>query len=217
MPFDLDLSFGGKRYKDAQRGLMVLGEQLGKAADDFSPAIKKQLRDLMDTIIAAMRQRHSTPWAAGVTLPTGNRTGKLAKRSGRFMRTLKGEVHGTGDAVRGELYGDPLLVVHEEGRTITPKKKQYLAIPLPAALDSRGVPKKRSPRDWKRTFVAKSRKGNLIIFRKVSKSKILPLYLLTKKSVIPERLGLVITGQTALPVFEDRLFDKLVRELMKGI
>lgn len=216
MPFDLDLAFGGKRYKNAQRGLEIMGATLEKNVKDFNPVIKKELRDLLDTVIAAMQQRHSTPWSPGQKLPKGDRTGKLAKRSGKLMRSLRGTVKGSGDNSYGELTGSGLLEVHEEGRTIRPKRKKYLAVPLPAALTTRGTPKKRKPRDWKNTFVAKSRKGNLLIFQRMrGKGKIRPLYWLTTEVRIPARLGAVLTAETALPVFEDRLFEKLVRELLK--
>ena len=64
-----------------------------------------------------------------------------------------------------------------------------MTIPLDAALNANGTPKKKRARDWKDTFVAKSKRGNLIIFQKRGR-RIVPLYVLKKRVRIPARLGL---------------------------
>ena len=84
------------------------------------------------------------------------------------------------NARRGE------AAVHEHGATIRPRRAKYLAIPLPAALSSRGTLLRR-PRKWKNTFVAKSRKGNLIIFQKRGKT-IIPLFVPSTNLVVAPRV-----------------------------
>lgn len=216
MALELELTFGGKRFRDAKKGLQALGDDLARNVKDFNPAIRKELRDLMDTVIDALRKRHDTAWRAGQRLPTGDRQGRLAKRSGGLLRSLRGIVSVSGKEASGQIRGDGLLLVHENGKTIRPKRAQFLTIPLPAAMDSRGVPKKRRARDWPNTFVKRSKRGNLIIFQKKG-GQLVPLYFLTKETKIPKRLGLKVTVDTAIPVFQDRLFDRLTRELLKGI
>ena len=97
--------------------------------------------------------------------------GTINHRSGALrnsIRTLPAEEHfGT---IQGRMtIGTPYAGVHfgpqGQSMTITPKGTQYLAIPLPAAQGNYGEAKG-SPRDpiFGKTFVQKSKAGNLIIF-----------------------------------------------------
>lgn len=212
--FDLELKFGGKRYTDAKAGLHAIARQMERNVKSFNPHIRRQLRDLLDTVAEAMAQRHSTPWSSGRRMPVGAAQGRLQRRSGRAMRMLAAGVAvvGTGDNTVGRLHGPRYLAVHEKGATVSAKRAKYLAIPLPAALTKTGVPKKRRPREWKNTFVQRSRRGNLIIFQKRG-GTLIPLYVLKKSVSIPPRLGLGATTKIAIPVFEDRLFDRLMQAM----
>ncbi len=106
------------------------------------------------------------------------------------------------------------LSVHEDGAVIR-KKGKMLAIPLPAALDSRGRPLKRGPRAWRNTFVARSRKGNLLIFQKRGKD-IIPLFVLKDQVKIPRRLGMGVTMDKAAPVYIERVFERALASLKKA-
>ena len=64
--------------------------------------------------------------------------------------------------------------IHEVGGVIRAKSARYLTIPLPAALDRRGVARQPSARGWKNTFVAESKRGNLLIFQRRG-AQIVPL------------------------------------------
>jgi len=97
--------------------------------------------------------------------------------------------------------------LQEYGGTVRPVNSKYLAIPLPAALDKRGTPLKKSPRDYPDAFLlmtgnVKSRGVQLYIARikekapPKRKSKKAPqpdklefLYLLRRSVKIPPRLG----------------------------
>jgi hypothetical protein len=107
--------------------------------------------------------------------------------------------------------------IHELGGVITPRRSRYLAIPLDNALNFQGVPLRPGPRFWKDTFVRKSRKGNLIIFQKRGPGKIVPLYLLKKRVRIPARLGLQATLDTAVPLFQEQIFDRLVQKILASV
>ncbi len=105
------------------------------------------------------------------------------------------------------------MTIHETGGTVRPRRSRYLTIPLPAAMDSRGVPLRRRARDWDNTFVARSRRGNLLIFRRDGLG-LTPLYLLKPSVRIKPRLGLEdAVVENGLSYFERRAFEEISREL----
>ena len=121
----------------------------------------------------------------------------------------------TFDEITGQIGGSMNAAVQEFGTTITSKTAKYLTVPLPAALDSKGVPRKKNAREWDNTFVAQSKAGNLIIFQREG-AKIVPLYVLKSSVTIPPRLGMRKTLDAGIPYFVEWAMDALVRELMKG-
>ncbi len=209
--FKLDFDLGGKRYENARLGLQYLAAKSTQAVLDMSPIARREMVDILDTVVAAQQARHSTRYRRGQRLPTGDRTGKLARRSGRSMNNLKAQVGGPVDEIRGEVIVPFPLSVHEDGATIR-KKSKMLAIPLDAALDSRGRPLKRGPRSWRNTFVARSKRGNLLIFLKRGK-EIIPLYVLKDQVKIPPRLGMGVTLDKAAPIYIERVFDRALKNL----
>ncbi len=211
----LSLEIDNKRFADARKGLNALSQRVGVAFEDLSPIARKELQNVLDTVKEAMRKRHSTPWQPFKRLPAGDRGGKLAKRSGKGLRGIRMRTQASSDEVTGWITVDFPMSVHEKG-AIVRRKSKLLAIPLPAALDARGVPKKLGPRLWSNTFVAKSRKGNLLIFQRRG-GKIIPLYALKEKVVIPARLGLGVTLQTAAPLFVDRVFNEALKKLRQKV
>jgi hypothetical protein len=63
--------------------------------------------------------------------------------------------------------------------------------------------------------VARSRKGNLLIFLKKG-GEIVPLYVLKDQVKIPRRLGMGVTMDKAAPVYIERVFDKALAALKRG-
>ena len=104
-------------------------------------------------------------------------------RSGQLRRGIKKKVIVTGDAYKLEVgtQGVKYARILEKGGTITPKRKQYLTIPL------KGV--KGRARDYPGAFVIKSKKGNLLIVQRRAKkykgSMLKPLFVLKKQVKIP--------------------------------
>ena len=92
-------------------------------------------------------------------------------------------------------------------QTLVPK---WLQLPLPAALDSRGLPLKPGPRSWGNTFVAKSKVGNLLIFQRQGKP-VTPLYVLKTSVYIPARLGMADTIKTGMGLFTDRAMSSMIK------
>ncbi len=217
--FSLTFEYGGKRFTDAARGLNAFADAVYVPLDDLGPEVKKVFKDILDTVADAMKQRHSDGWSPTRKGPLGDRAGRLAKRSGKMVKSIQRSVKVkrlNKKEVIGAIGGNVAARTHERGAVIRPRKKKFLAIPLPAALDSRGVPKKTKARDWPNLFVVTSKKGNLLLVRKKG-AGIEPMYLLTKKAVIPRRLGLQATLTKAAPTFNDLLFDLIVRKIQKSI
>ncbi len=82
-------------------------------------------------------------------------------------------------------------------------------VPLPAALTATGKPKKMGPRQWRNTFIAESRKGNLLLFQRQGR-KLVPLYVLKSKVRIRPRLGLADTMRRGVPAFADKALEALL-------
>lgn len=116
----------------------------------------------------------------------------------------------------------PYAFIQEHGGTITPKKSKFLAIPLSAARTPAGG-SRGDPRDFKNTFVAKSKQGNLIIFQKnnvgsrsrskraENRSDITPLFVLKRSVTIPASRwasGATADALKQLPGLLEASFDR---------
>ncbi len=59
---DKDFSFGfeykNKRYRDAQKGLRALSEQLHRAPEIAVPILRTNLKDYLDAVVTALAQKH---------------------------------------------------------------------------------------------------------------------------------------------------------------
>lgn len=128
----------------------------------------------------------------------------------------------------------PYADILERGGTITAKRK-YLAIPLRAALTRAGTSKMPSPRDFKDTFVQRSKKGNLIIFQSLGKtpsgskrlkgyigaggekikSNIVPLFILKKSVNIPPKRYMAVTLAQMKPRIYQIMNATVSKELNK--
>lgn len=127
-------------------------------------------------------------------------------RSGRlrdsFFREVRGDSLGT---IEAEAYsaGNPYARIQEEGDTITPKKGQYLTIPLDAARqgDRRGAITRASARNFANTFFLETRAGKLLIMQKQGAGNIVPLFLLVESVTLKPRLGFRKLWDKMLPSF----------------
>lgn len=203
----LGFEFRNKRFRDAEKGLRVFAAELSKDWDGAAKILSAELKDFLDSVALALAQRHGTPWPGG----TGPKS--LSKRSGDLVASIEKSVRikgSTFENLEGYISAAFPGVVHEFGATIKPKKAKMLTVPLPAALDGRGVPLKKSARDWPNTFVARSKAGNLIIFQKRG-TEIVPLYVLKSSVKIPPRLGMRQTLETGIPYFVERAMDRMVK------
>lgn len=160
---------------------------------------EQEMRKYMTRVSDELISRHSGPWPTGTTATT------LSKRSGKGVRSIKNfMVKGTADGVEGVWRLTRTMSFHERGGVIRAKNARYLTIPLPAALDSRGVPLRVSAREWDNTFIQMSRNGNLIIFQNRGR-EIVPLYVLKRSVRVPPRLGMRQTLIDNRPEFRRQL------------
>ena len=113
-----------------------------------------------------------------LSVRTGNLRRSLQEKRAKKVQERSNEIIGT---VGSNL---KYAAIHEYGGTIRPKRTKWLAIPLKAALTARGVARG-GPRDFKNTFFAMSKNGNLIMFSK-SMGSIIPLFALKKEVKIPK-------------------------------
>lgn len=135
----------------------------------------------------------------------GTSSTRLAVRSGRLRASvvptpiLQDPNSVSGGINVGAVYSRVHIGRRGQKTVIRPKKGKYLAIPIGEALTKAGVAKGGPTSNrWGKTFVQKSKKGNLIIFgqKRIMKEKregelrsaVLPLFLLLKQVTIPARI-----------------------------
>lgn len=123
----------------------------------------------------------------------GTGTGRLAQAI--FAQVIRQRV-----SVLGSLNVDLSEIVYaaaqEFGATIVPKNKKALTIPFPGVLGS--------AREYQNTFIAKG-----IIFQKIGKKQIKPLFVLKKKVVLPQRAYMRPAIEEHIPLLRQRLKQEL--------
>lgn len=218
---DLELEWRGRRFQSVDKGLNAVADLLGKRTDALVPVARKLLEQYMEGVVKSVRQRADTPWPQG-TSSAGRFPGTLSRRSGGLLQVLSPSRVETrargGKAANVEVaFSIPAWVaVHETGATIRPRRAQYLTVPLPPALDSRGVPRKPNARAWRDTFVIKSRRGNLLIVQKRADGGINPLYVLKKEVTIPPRLAFKQAFEAGKDFLADKLAEAALEEFRRG-
>ncbi|QSY98651.1 hypothetical protein J2J97_31775 (plasmid) [Rhizobium bangladeshense] len=203
---------GGNSFSDLDEAVDWIVKELDASPNRVARKVSDAMRRSLQRVAGALEDAHSTPWNGDVVNPRDT----LQRRSGEGLKSIRDSIHVTGSGgsvenVKGSI-STGTMTIHETGGTITAKSGKYLTIPLPAACDSRGVPLRRSARDWDRTFVQRSRRGNLIIFQRQGR-KLVPLYLLKPSVYIRPRLGLERAYMNEMPYFQERLLDLFVKEL----
>ena len=173
--------------------------------------VELEMRKYLTAVVDALTERHGKPWSS-------SRIGAdtLSKRSGKGLASLRNfMVRRSANDVTGHVRLNRYMMMHETGGTIRAKNAKYLTIPLPAALNADGTPKKRRARDWNNTFVIKGKKrGTLVIMQKVGRGAV-PLYALKKRVRIPRRLGLAKELRSKRPAFRRTVLDRIM-EMARG-
>lgn len=184
---DLVGSYANKSFPTPEGAVDALVRELDYLEYKVLPAAMKiAMNRYLNVVANRVANRNSSGY------PGGTSSNSLSSRSGHAVKTIRNsvKVREEGDEILGVIGGAFYLRTHEFGATIRAKRSQYLTIPLPAALDARGVPIKRRARDWADTFIIRSKKNNLLIVQRQG-TKIVPLYVLKKEVHIPKRLGML--------------------------
>lgn len=207
----VQVKVGGRIYSDIATAHDSLGKSLSNSFSKASAKISAELLESINRIYRKLEFTHSSPWGGGMYNPKDT----LDKRSGYGLQSILQSIRSGGSGISSfaQLSIKGYMVDHELGATVRPTKSKYLTIPFPAALDSKGLPLRRKARDWGNTFVARSRRGSLIIFQRRGRG-VMPLYLLKKQIYIKPRLGAAKIVDDELPFFERRAFEALDRELV---
>ncbi len=209
-PLTIEFEFRNQRFQSAQRGLEYLARDLGEQYAKLGPIMKARMQWFLRGVAEALAQAHGTPWKEGTTEKT------LSRRSGKAVRSIRNSVRVTGDKpenIEGRIGGIFYLRTHEFGATIKAKRATYLTIPTDYALNPDGTPIRPNARSWPNTFVAKSKKGNLIIFQRQPDKSIIPLYVLKKEVKIPARLGMGLRLKQNVAYFVDKVSDDMLKAL----
>lgn len=181
--------------------------------DEATAPVGKAFSRFADNILREVFNAHRNPWNGHVINPTPY----LQKRSGRGIKSIMdSRIVLEGPALNdvSASMSTGTMTIHETGGVITARRARYLTIPLPAALDRRGVAKKASARDWPNTFVVRTRRGNLLIMqRQPGNRRPIALYLLKTSVRIPARLGMERSFTEELPRLEQNVIAALEQAL----
>lgn len=209
--FAITVFVGTKEFSIFEQAAEHVLRQIEEAPERAAKRVSREIMHGLQRVAAKMREMHSSPWGGGVV----NTSDRLQKRSGRGLQSILDSLRVSGSTLQtlqGSIStGD--MTIHETGGVINAKGSRYLTIPLPAALDSRGVPLLPSARDWPNTFVQRSRKGNLIIFQKRGR-EIVPLYVLKTTVRIKPRLRMEQAVMGEIPYLQERILDAIAKEIV---
>lgn len=211
MATSLELTFDwrNQRFSDAARGLNAFAAHVGRGLERAPELISAELKEYLEGVAEALSNRHSGAYPGGTSANT------MSRRSGFMIDSITDSVTVTGQTIAtitGSISIPAERAIHENGGVIRPKNSKYLTIPLPAALDSNGIPKKKSARDWENTFVIKSKKGNLLIVQRDG-LELVYLYVLKTEVTIPARLGM----RTTLDAGQDYLVDRMATAVLDSL
>jgi hypothetical protein len=207
--FEVSVNVSGQEFSDLAAGLKSAPEGISKGISQSGPLVSKEVRDGLNKVFRELEARHSKAWS------WGSQSDSLHKRSGAGLASIKRSIAvrgGSLDSIIGSI-STGTMGIHETGGTITPKRSKYLAIPLQAALSSKGIPLRNRPRDWNGGFVFRSKKGNLIIGRRKVGEGIEPLYVLKKSVTIKSRLGLNDAMEKGYPQMEAKIATALMKSM----
>lgn len=213
---EIEMRVGKRTFDSIEAGFSFLETAIKTAPEGATVPVNHAARDALQRVARLVAQSHGKAWNGSMV----NGGDTLQKRSGSSIERMRRSVR-VGGNLKSSVWGHiktGFWAIHETGGTIRATRSQYLTIPLPAAMDPRGVPLRKRASDWNNTFVARSRRGNLIIFQKRGRQNIAPLYLLKKSVYIPPRLKFEETlNRDGVPYFEQKSMDALEREILRRI
>lgn len=179
-------------------------KKLAEVQKKLPGAIFRGINDSLEIIESQAKLNVTTGGASGLHVRTGHlRRSITHEKPKRRGNKIVGKVGATA----------PYAPVHEFGATITPKRTKFLAIPIGPAKTAAGAARAPGPRDYPDTFVRRSKAGKLMIFRKVGK-RVVPLFVLVKRVVIPKRPWLLPAVKKSVPRIT-KAISRRIREVFK--
>lgn len=202
MPLDLRIELDSA---EATR----LSEKLERLPRSLQEMLRLEVRGGLNTMVR---------WMVNERLTGGTTATRLARRSGRLIRSIKTQVviggfYSQEKDLVARVYVDPnspaavYAPVHEFGATIRPRQAQYLTIPL-----TDEARKRKTARRMPGLFVIKSKKGNLLLVRRVGES-IFPQWLLRKEVTIPSRPAWRPAAAKFFPIITEKI-QRRVQQLV---
>ncbi len=179
-----------KEAKDAMARLGRLTPELEKSLDSWKNESVRELK-------VRARDMRKVDWRKA-----GGAGGLASSIGGKRERTGRGISVVVGSGVFAPEV--PYALIQERGGTVRPKRAQWLAIPF------RNV--KGFPREYRDTFFAKSKKGNLILFQKQGKGGKKPLFSMKKEVTIPASKWFSSTMEKQRQKLETILNERVILE-----
>lgn len=212
--FSISLRYKSRTWKNAAKGLLDITKRM-----QASTRSRRAVSALTDEVEAYLKEtslllsrQHSQ---SNISSRRNDTTDTLYVRSGRLRnwfasyQGVKVYSKKTLGSVSGELSIPGDRAIHQTGGTVQAKRSKYLAIPLGNT--------KGSPRDYDNTFVKTSKKGNKIIFQRVGKKKIVPLFVLVESVNIPPRMGVDNALARRAAFFRGKAQEELGKKMVKHI
>ena len=188
-----------------------LSSRMQRGKREMQGILKLSIQEFLEEVVAAVVARNSRPYPGGTS---GN---SLSRRSGKGMSSLQRGILVTGKSLndtKGTLSGLGYMGVQEDGGDLTPRNSAYMTIPLDYAMNRDGTPKKPSLRDWtQKTFILNKPDGKRIVMLKLSRTRIVPLYLLLPRVSIKPRLGVKVEAVQRLSALANRISLRIAASL----
>jgi len=197
------------------RRVEVPSKELEKATRKLSPVnlrevsaiAQRAMLDHVHRVTSALITRHGGRYSQGGGGPS------LQRRSGQGLTSIRSFTRYRRAGLEGVVTIPHAMAVHEFGSVIRAKNARYLTIPLPAALNADGTPKKRSAREWRNTLVVKGKRGLVVMMRDGRKN--IPLCALREAVRIPARLGLRKELRRDMPHLKRDILTR-IREMIRA-
>lgn len=204
---------GGRNVDPHELG-GVMGRSITASVDRGVRGLSTPMKAILSDVYEELASRHSRRWSASGLFGSRSST-RLHKRSGAGLRSIKDSIsiRYTGrQGIVGSITAGT-MGIHEKGGTVTAGGR-YMAIPTVYAVGSRGN-SSRGPRDFPRTFIHRSRRGNLFVFQRVrgDSKRVTPLFLLKKRVRIAPRLGLQEAVRRHAGYFAAKATDAMLKEI----
>lgn len=208
----IETIYKGRQYKTLNSAIDASMLEIATRLDKLPIEFKKELFEFLQRV-AGNTVKQFIPFSKRNRGQQKDLQIRSGKTKAAILRSPEVKDAGGGE-LRGFIGGPKHLAINEFGGVEGPKfGDKYVYIPLDAALTNKGLPIAASPKNWKNTFIRKTKKGNLVMFQRRAGMRPVPLYLLKRTVKIPARLRMARAIEAASPYFEKKLMAAVDRGL----